>query len=176
MQLRNQSPDGQIFDYWPKGRRRSLERGIEPEAKDERRLMRFQKMLSSFELLIIDELGFVPLSKTGAELLLEVFGRRYERSATLVMRFDAPVLSRVRLKRAGTRAIAVEPSCESSCCGDRYRPKLWVCLRDPAHRIQLGPLKLPALARRAVRHASIGLGLRPRFQAPSVRQRSEEMR
>jgi DNA replication protein DnaC len=54
------------------------------EAKDERRLMRFQKMLSSLELLIIDELGFVPLSKTGAELLFEVFSRRYERSATLV--------------------------------------------------------------------------------------------
>jgi hypothetical protein len=33
--------------------------------------MRFQKMLSSFELLIIDELGFVPPSKTGAELLFE---------------------------------------------------------------------------------------------------------
>ena len=48
--------------------------------------MRFQKMLSSFELLIIDELGFVPLSKTGAELLFEVFSRRYERSATLVTR------------------------------------------------------------------------------------------
>jgi len=31
--------------------------------------MRFQKMLSSFEILIIDELGFVPRSKTGAELL-----------------------------------------------------------------------------------------------------------
>jgi len=54
------------------------------EAKDERRLMRFQKTLSCFELLIIDELGFVPLSKTGAELLFEVFSRRYERSATLV--------------------------------------------------------------------------------------------
>ena len=54
------------------------------EAKNERRLMRFQKMLSSFELLIIDELGFVPLSKTGAELLFEVFSRRYERSATVV--------------------------------------------------------------------------------------------
>lgn len=53
------------------------------EAKDERRLMRFQKMLSFSELLIIDELGFVPLSKTGAELLFEVFSRRYERSATL---------------------------------------------------------------------------------------------
>ena len=54
------------------------------KAKDERRLMRFQKMLSGFELLIIDELGFVPLSKTGAELLFEVFSRRYERSSTLV--------------------------------------------------------------------------------------------
>src|SRR2546425_1139723 len=28
--------------------------------------------------------GFVPLSKTGAELLFEVFSRRYERSSTLV--------------------------------------------------------------------------------------------
>ena len=46
--------------------------------------MRFQKMLSCFELLIIDELGFVPLSNTGAELLFEVFSRRYERSSTLV--------------------------------------------------------------------------------------------
>src|SRR6202142_2165168 len=54
------------------------------EAKDERRLMRFQKMLSSFELLIIDELGFVPLSKTGAEMLFEIFSLRYERGATMV--------------------------------------------------------------------------------------------
>ena len=38
-------------------------------------------MLSS---TFVDELGFVPLSKTGAELLFEVFSRRYERSATLV--------------------------------------------------------------------------------------------
>lgn len=54
------------------------------EAKDERRLMQFQKMLSGFELWLIDELGFVPLSKTGAELLFEVFSRRYGRSSTLV--------------------------------------------------------------------------------------------
>lgn len=54
------------------------------EARDEKRLMRFQKLLSAFELLIVDELGFVPLSKTGAELLFEVFSRRYERAATLV--------------------------------------------------------------------------------------------
>jgi hypothetical protein len=35
-------------------------------------------------LLIIDELGFVPLSKTGAELLFEVFSQRYERGSTLL--------------------------------------------------------------------------------------------
>ena len=36
------------------------------------------------ELLIVDELGFVPLSKSGAELLFEVFSQRYERGSTLV--------------------------------------------------------------------------------------------
>ena len=33
---------------------------------------------------LIDELGFVPLSKTGAELLFEVFSQRYERGSVLV--------------------------------------------------------------------------------------------
>nr|WP_272214604.1 ATP-binding protein [Marinicella sp. W31]MDC2880230.1 ATP-binding protein [Marinicella sp. W31] len=35
-------------------------------------------------LLIIDELGFVPLSKTGAELLFELISQRYERGTTLI--------------------------------------------------------------------------------------------
>ena len=46
------------------------------EARDEKRLLRLQKQLSAYKLLIIDELGFVPLSKTGAELLFEVFSQR----------------------------------------------------------------------------------------------------
>jgi len=54
------------------------------EARDEKRLLRFQKQMASYELLIVDELGFVPLSKTGAELLFEVFSQRYERTSTLV--------------------------------------------------------------------------------------------
>ena len=54
------------------------------EAKDEKRLLRFQKLLASHDLLIIDELGFVPLSKTGAEMLFEIFSLRYERGATMV--------------------------------------------------------------------------------------------
>jgi DNA replication protein DnaC len=54
------------------------------EARDERRLLNIQKKLSRLKLLIIDELGFVPLSKTGAELLFEVFSQRYERGSVLV--------------------------------------------------------------------------------------------
>ena len=34
--------------------------------------------------IVIDELGFVPLSKSGAELLFEIFSQRYERGSTLV--------------------------------------------------------------------------------------------
>ena len=41
------------------------------EARDERRLLNLQRQLSLLGLLIIDELGFVPLSPTGAELIFE---------------------------------------------------------------------------------------------------------
>ena len=54
------------------------------EGRDERRLLRLQQQLAGYKLLIIDELGYVPLSTTGAELLFEVFSRRYERGSVLV--------------------------------------------------------------------------------------------
>ena len=54
------------------------------EAADERRLQRLQKQLAGQDLLIIDELGFVPLSKTGAELLFEVISQRYERGSIVI--------------------------------------------------------------------------------------------
>jgi len=54
------------------------------EARDERRLLRFQKQTTAYRLLIIDELGVVPLAKTGAELLFELISQRYERGATLI--------------------------------------------------------------------------------------------
>src|ERR1700676_1703296 len=50
----------------------------------QKHLLRFQKQLAAYELLIVDELGFVPLSKTGAELLFEIFSQRYERASVLV--------------------------------------------------------------------------------------------
>ena len=54
------------------------------EARDDRRLLNLQRQLARLNLLIIDELGFVPLSTTGAELLFEVFSQRYERGSILV--------------------------------------------------------------------------------------------
>jgi DNA replication protein DnaC len=54
------------------------------EARDERRLLRLQRELQAVKLLIIDELGYVPLSPTGAELMFEVFSQRYERGSTIV--------------------------------------------------------------------------------------------
>ena len=54
------------------------------EAGDERRLLNLPGQLSRLSLLIIDELGFVPLSRPGAELLFEVFMQRYERGSILV--------------------------------------------------------------------------------------------
>lgn len=54
------------------------------EARDERRLLKLQRDLQTVKLLIIDELGYVPLSSTGAELLFETFSQRYERGSTIV--------------------------------------------------------------------------------------------
>jgi DNA replication protein DnaC len=54
------------------------------EAQDERRLQRMQKQLTSQNLLIIDELGFVPLRKLGAELLFEVISQCYERGSIII--------------------------------------------------------------------------------------------
>ena len=54
------------------------------EACDEKRLLRLQRQVAGYKLLIIDELGYVPLSQTGAELLFEIFSQRYERGSTIV--------------------------------------------------------------------------------------------
>ena len=54
------------------------------EAQVERRLQRLQNQLTSQNLLIIDELGFVPLSKSGAELLFEIISQCYERGSIII--------------------------------------------------------------------------------------------
>ena len=59
-------------------------RGQLIEARDEKRLLRLRRQLAACTLLIIDELGYVPLAPTGADLLFEVFSQRYERGSVIV--------------------------------------------------------------------------------------------
>ena len=54
------------------------------ECREERRLQRLQKQLQRLHLLILDELGYVPFTKTGAELLFEVISRAYEYQSLMV--------------------------------------------------------------------------------------------
>jgi DNA replication protein DnaC len=54
------------------------------EVRENRSLQRFHQQLQRLDLLILDELGYVPFSKAGAELLFDVVARAYERSSLLV--------------------------------------------------------------------------------------------
>lgn len=54
------------------------------EAQAQLRLSRLEASLLKLDLLILDEVGFVPFSKTGAELLFGVLSERYERRSVLV--------------------------------------------------------------------------------------------
>ena len=54
------------------------------ERREERSLERMLKQLERHDLIILDELGYVPFSKAGAELLFEVVSRAYERTSLIV--------------------------------------------------------------------------------------------
>ena len=54
------------------------------EAKEERLLLRMRQQLGKLDLLILDELGYVPASKAGAELLFDVIATAYERYSLIV--------------------------------------------------------------------------------------------
>jgi len=54
------------------------------EAREERQLTRLKSQLAKLDLLVLDELGYVPASKVGAELLFDVISTAYERSSVIV--------------------------------------------------------------------------------------------
>ena len=54
------------------------------EARDTRELTRLQQRLLRVDVLIVDELGFVPFDRVGGELLFNLITDRYERRATVV--------------------------------------------------------------------------------------------
>lgn len=54
------------------------------EAQKQYQLDRFLSQLDKANLLICDELGYLSFSRTGAELLFQVFADRYERASLLI--------------------------------------------------------------------------------------------
>lgn len=54
------------------------------EAREERQMKSYLGRLQRYHLLIVDELGYIPFSPEGAQLLFQVFANRYERSSVIV--------------------------------------------------------------------------------------------
>jgi len=54
------------------------------ERREDRQLERFHKQLERLHLIVLDELGYVPFSKAGAELFFEVISQAYERTSLIV--------------------------------------------------------------------------------------------
>jgi len=53
-------------------------------AKEEHRLQSMDKQWLKYDVVICDELGYVPFSKTGGELLFQFFSGRHERRSTMI--------------------------------------------------------------------------------------------
>ena len=54
------------------------------EAREQRELQRIIKRYSRYDLLILDELGYIPFSREGAELLFQVLAERYEKGSVMI--------------------------------------------------------------------------------------------
>ena len=53
-------------------------------AQQEYKLNRMERQYSAYHLIVIDELGYVPFSKTGAELLFQFCSSRHERGSLII--------------------------------------------------------------------------------------------
>lgn len=54
------------------------------EAQQERQVLRLEKQIRRRELIVVDELGYIPFTKSGAEYLFGFFSLCYERSSVIV--------------------------------------------------------------------------------------------
>jgi DNA replication protein DnaC len=97
------------------------------EAREDRALGRMKKQLAKLDLLVLDELGYVPASKLGAELLFDVISTAYERTSLIVttnLPFErwTEVLGCERL--TGAALDRLTHRCHIiECNGDSYRLK-----------------------------------------------------
>ncbi len=54
------------------------------EAREERQVLRLEKQICRNDLIVIDELGYIPLDRSGAEHLFGFFSRCYEQTSLIV--------------------------------------------------------------------------------------------
>jgi len=103
------------------------------EARDEKLLGRAIKRYTSYGLLIIDELGYVPFSKEGAELLFQVLAERHEKKSVIITSnmglgdwtqiFGDPNLTAALLDRVTHKAYIINCTWESYRLKDTLRKK-----------------------------------------------------
>jgi DNA replication protein DnaC len=54
------------------------------EAREDKQLLRLKKSLSLLDVLILDELGYIPASKAGSELFFDIISQAYERTSVII--------------------------------------------------------------------------------------------
>jgi DNA replication protein DnaC len=97
------------------------------EARQERCLQRLLQRYARYDLLILDELGYIPFSKEGSELLFQVLAERHERGSVMITTnlgfadwtqvFGDPVMTAALLDRVTHKAHII------NCDWDSYRLK-----------------------------------------------------
>lgn len=97
------------------------------EAKQERKLQRLVQKYARYDLLILDELGYIPFSKEGSEVLFQVLAERHERGSVMITTnlgfadwtqvFGDPVMTAALLDRLTHKAHII------NCPWDSYRLK-----------------------------------------------------
>ena len=95
------------------------------EARQEKDLQRLLARYARFDLLILDELGYIPFSKEGAELLFQVLAERHEKGSVIITTnlgfadwtqiFGDPVMTAALLDRLTHKAQIIP------CSWDSYR-------------------------------------------------------
>lgn len=97
------------------------------EAREERVLQRILKRYARYDLLILDELGYIPFSKEGSELLFQVLAERHEKGSVMITTnlgfadwtqvFGDPVMTAALLDRLTHKAHII------NCTWESYRLK-----------------------------------------------------
>lgn len=95
------------------------------EARNEKKLGRLVARYATYDLLILDELGYVPFTREGAELLFQILAERHERKSVIITSnmgfadwtqiFGDPNLTAALLDRVTHKAHII------NCIWDSYR-------------------------------------------------------